>query len=871
MHDVTHRMMTLMLQLGVILFAARLGHLAFSRLRLPPVLGELCAGMLVGPYLLGQLPLPGYPGGLFGLAHPGGAQLLSVSPELYGISTLAAVTLLFMVGLETDLKLFLRYSLAGGVTGIGGVVTAFLVGAGLTSLLSPVLLGQSLDVFAPACLMVGVIFTATSVGISSRILAERRKLDTPEGVTILAAAVVDDVLGVVLLAIVLGVAALAPEQGGAFPWEAVSRIAMKTLLVWLMAMTLGLTAAHRIGAGLKWFRHRSVIAALALGLALIVAGLFEAAGLAMIVGAYVTGLSLSRTDLRHVILERLRELDVLLVPVFFAVMGMLVDVRQFASMQMAAFGLLFFVAAMLAKLLGCGLPALLVGFTLRGGARIGAGMVPRGEVTLLMAGAGVAAGLLTPRMLGVLVAMTLLSSLAAPALMLLAFRGRQVGLRKPPPDAQEQQLWFPFPSTAMIDVLTAKLVAVFEAEGFYVHQLNREAGLFQLRQDRVVIGFRKTDSGIVFDCLPRDIPFVRTAMVEVVAELEQTIKELRKPLNLQAFQSGAGAGVAGAQQATPAQVALRDALRPSLLCPRLEADTREGVIGELLDRICAAGYVQDRSLVLQSILSREESLSTGLENGIAIPHARTDAVKRLVCAIGLKPEGVDFSASDAFPARIIVLMLAPKRAGVPYLKFISMISQVLNDQGRASLLACDTAEDMYAVLTGMPRRTGSLLNAFLHRGPARGGDPLDDLRPEWVVLDLNASTRESAIEALLDQCSRNGVVKSVAPVRAAVLEREQIMSTAVGHGVALPHARTDQVSRLVCSIGVLREGVDFGAPDGERVRIVVLTLIPPGETLAYPRLIAGLTRALNAEGRQALLAAGSPEQVLSALRGVDGK
>src|SRR5690554_6345199 len=102
-----------------------------------------------------------------------------------------------MVGLETDLKLFLRYSLAGGLTGVGGVLVSCLAGAAAMSLAAPILLGHPLGLFSIQSLMVGVIFYATSVGISSRILAERKKLETPEGVTILAGAVVDDVLGVV--------------------------------------------------------------------------------------------------------------------------------------------------------------------------------------------------------------------------------------------------------------------------------------------------------------------------------------------------------------------------------------------------------------------------------------------------------------------------------------------------------------------------------------------------------------------------------------------------------------------------------------------------------------------------------------------------
>lgn len=857
--------MTLMLQLGVILFAARLGHMVFARFRLPGVLGELGAGMLIGPFLLGGLPLPGYPAGLFGAPPEAGALGVPVSPELYGISALAGVTLLFLAGLDTDARMLLRHSLASALAGLGGVVVSFFAGAGLTAALSERLFGETLGWFSPQCMIVGVIFTATSVGLASRVLSDRGRIDGPEGSSILAAAVIDDVLGMVLLAVVLGVATL---EGGTDMGDALGsagRFALRAVAVWLGATALGLAAARWIGAGLKRFRSRSVISVMALALALLVAGLFEAVGLAMIVGAYVAGLTLSRTDLRHVALERLHVLHTFLVPVFFAVMGMLVDVRLLYRVDQLGYGLLFFAAALLAKWLGCGLPPLLAGFTWQGGARIGAGMVPRGEVALLMAGAGMVAGLFEPAGLAVVVVMVVFTMLAAPPLMALTFRGDAPGLRRPSPAGDERELAFPFPSAAAVWMLTEKLVQAFEAEGFFVHQLDRDRSLYQVRKDRVVIGFRATPGAIVFSCPERDVSFVRTAMREVVADLEHTLGDLRKPLDLETLQrdlaSADGAGEPGAQ----ARMELSDYLAPALLCPRLKADTRNGAIAELLDRVCATGAVRDRREALRAVLGREESLSTGLQHGVAVPHARTDAVDRLVCAIGLKPGGVDFGAVDGQPSTIIVLTLAPGRAGVPYLQFMSLVGQVLNEAGRAALLACDTPNDMYGVLAGNP--TGSAAP----RRERRSGDESARWDPEHIVLDLDAPNRDAAIDALLGRFRKTGAIRDLAPVRRAVLDRERTMTTAVGQGLALPHARVGGVSRLVTALAVLRRGVDFDAPDGQPVDLVALTLVPPAAASGYTRFLATLLRSLDAAGREALRGAksrGDAIRVLEGLRGI---
>ncbi len=696
----THRMMVLVLQLGVVLFMARLGGLVFERFRLPTVLGELSAGLLISPHLLGGVPVPGFPGGVFFVPYDVGIADVPVSPELYGIGTLAAVVLLFMVGLETDFRLFLRYSMAGALVGVGGVTFSFLGGTLLTMVLAPPLVGHELHFTHPVCLMMGVIFTATSVGISSRTLAEQGKLDTPEGVTILSGAVIDDLLGVVLLAIVLGIIAASGHPGHGVQWPVVLRIALQAIAISLTATVVGLMAARWVGSLLKLFRRRAVIAVMALGLALIVSGLFERAGLAMVVGAYITGLSLSRTDLRNVIVERLHVLQVMLVPIFFVVMGMLVDVRQLLKPQVAVLGVVFFAGACLTKLLGCGLPPMLSGFTARGGFRIGAGMLPRGEIALLMAGAGLAAGVLTQEILGIIVAVTLLSAVAAPPLMILAFRGSEPGVRRPPPPSEDREIVFRFPTAAVVAMLVDKLVASFESEGFYVHPIDRDEGLYQLCKDEVLIGFRGSGNQIIFTCQQREIVFVHTAMIEVVAAVEETIRELRKPLDAREIQRSLDTAYTEEAAESSAPASLRGVVQVRTLRPRLRADTRDGIIEELLDVLCATGAVLDRDAALKAVLARERSLSTGQQYGIALPHARTDAVSQLVCAVGLKPEGVDFRSVDGEPARIIVLTLSPLGANAPYLQFISTMSKILGHQGRAALLACDTAETMYAVLTG---------------------------------------------------------------------------------------------------------------------------------------------------------------------------
>jgi Kef-type K+ transport system membrane component KefB len=289
----------LVFQLSIILFAAWLGGLLFIKWRLPAVLGEIIAGVIIGPYLFGKIPFLGFEHGLFPLhgAFP-------VSVELYSFATIASIILLFLVGLETDIDAFIQFSLAGSLVGIFGVVVSFLVGNFAAIVLSKIFLGIEYGFLDPIPLFLGVISVATSVGISARILSEKRKMNSPEGVTILASAVIDDVLGIIILTIVLGMA-----KSGSVEWEAISLITLKAVGIWLIFTFLGLRYAYLLSKWLKAIKNREMITVVSLALTLLLAGIFERSGLAMIIGAYIMGLTLSKTDISFMIQEKLEMLQ----------------------------------------------------------------------------------------------------------------------------------------------------------------------------------------------------------------------------------------------------------------------------------------------------------------------------------------------------------------------------------------------------------------------------------------------------------------------------------------------------------------------------------------------------------------------------------
>jgi Kef-type K+ transport system membrane component KefB len=274
-----------------------------------------------------------------------------------------------------------------------------------------------------SALFMGAIMVATSVGITARVLSDIHKLDTPEGVTILGAAVVDDVIGILVLAVVIGLA-----RTGEFNWGTAGWTFGKAVGFYLTFMIVGLAIAKYIAMGLDWFKSRGATVALAVALAFLAAAVAEMFGLAMIIGAYAMGLVLSDTKLAHYLEEQTTAIYHVFVPVFFVVLGMLVD---FSAMRGAMiFGLTISLLAIISKVAGCGAPALGVGFNARGSWRIGIGMLPRGEVALIVAGVGIAEGIIDSTIFGVSILMTMITTLLAPIFLVPAFQKGGSGLRK---------------------------------------------------------------------------------------------------------------------------------------------------------------------------------------------------------------------------------------------------------------------------------------------------------------------------------------------------------------------------------------------------------------------------------------------------------
>ena len=720
-------MMFLVLQIGVIIFAAKLGGMVASFFKLPSILGELAAGIVIGPWALGGI---GFGDGIFsgGLFHGAslralhaetGVMYAATTPELYGFATLASIILLFLSGLETNLRLFLKYSFVGLMVGIGGVIGSFILGNLCAVTLLPVFfekfrylsempLSQAMVDAAP--MYMGIMSTATSVGITARILSERKKMDSEEGVSIMAGAVIDDVLGLIVLAIGNGIIAAtmaAKSAGGAVSggvnWGAIGMVAVKAFGVWLGATLIGVVIAKKMSWLLKLFKSDHAIATLAFGLAMILAGFFECMGLAMIIGAYVMGLALSRTDLKHMIQETLAPVYTFLVPIFFCVMGMMVDCTALMSKPVLIFGAIYTVLAVIAKVAGCALPSLFCGFNLVGSLRIGAGMIPRGEVALIIAGLGLSNGYLSQEVFGIGIMMTLITTVVAPPMLVGLFNIKRDGIRGQRKANTEGSRPFSFQlsSVSVAQLMVERLVKAFQREGFFTHLLNAEDNIWAIQMDDFEISMCRDGDTIRFECSPEEESLVMTAWMEVVGEIRDIARSIAKPVRQDDLETlmkdetelkkSIGGGVSRYVQRF-------------VMLPGFKATSKNEAIEKMIHAMSDAypQRVTDIDSVKKAVFAREASMPTGLDCGIAVPHGRTDAVTGIIGAVAVIDNSdnengtiADYETIDHSAIQIIVLTVAPETAQAPYLQLMAFISRALRfNNGYEKLMSCKSEDEM---------------------------------------------------------------------------------------------------------------------------------------------------------------------------------
>lgn len=373
---------TLLILIACLLIAAKVAGWLCHSLRIPGVIGQLLVGVIAGPSLLGWVHL---------------------DPVLNSFATIGVILLMFMAGLETDMR---QMRQVGGVAFISasmGVILPFMAGTAFALALGYVL---------PVSLFLGTLLTATSVSISAQTLKDLGKLTTKAGTTILGAAVIDDVLGLILLSLILAFTL------GQNPVWAVLKMVMYFPLVYLLGHYGFPTLA-------RWLPRILALEArigLVLALILLYAWSAEALGnVAAITGAYIAGILISRTEMREWVHDGISKMGyALFVPLFFVCIGIEANFQSVGHVPL--FLLVGFIGiAIVTKVVGCGGAALVCHFNTQEALAVGVGMISRGEVALITASIGLQAGLITSSLFSIVILISLITTLITPLLLKLVY------------------------------------------------------------------------------------------------------------------------------------------------------------------------------------------------------------------------------------------------------------------------------------------------------------------------------------------------------------------------------------------------------------------------------------------------------------------
>ena len=348
----------------------------FEWLRQPGVLGELLAGVLLGPSLL---------------------NLVHTNEFTLGMAEIGAVFLLFTVGLETKPRDLLEVGWTAVAVGVLGVAVPFVLGllymefAGHTTVES---------------IFVGAAMVATSVGITARVLGDLGALSTRAARVILAAAVLDDILGLLVLAVVRSLST------GQIHYAQLLTVAAEAVVFSLLMIFFGSRVIGRFQPHVEKLRARNsaFILSIVLCLGLSVASVHI--GMAAIVGAFLSGLALADHSERWKLHENAHPLGEFLAPFFFVILGVQVNVRTFANPSLIGMASIVCVLAIVGKLFGCGLGSLRLGF--KDALRVGVGMIPRGEVGLIVAGVGLTLHTISDAVYSIVLVMSIVTTLVAP-------------------------------------------------------------------------------------------------------------------------------------------------------------------------------------------------------------------------------------------------------------------------------------------------------------------------------------------------------------------------------------------------------------------------------------------------------------------------
>jgi len=385
------------ISLGILLFAAKLMAELFHRIKLPIVLGELLAGIIVGPFALG------------GLYLVDGEPLVNLNETVRHVGEIAAIVILFIAGLHMTPREFLRGGVAAFTVGSLGVIVPFFVGYYVFT---------AFGVEALQATLIATALTATSIAITIQVLTELGRMHAPEARLILGAAIVDDILAIAVLSVVTTMV----QTGNLTPNIIdITFLILKILGIFAALLVATIFIIPRVLHVERLWKSKGSVEGITTASFFAAAGIAAAVGLSPIVGAFAVGMAVASTRVIKQMEGYVSKLEIIFAPLFFAIIGAQVDLRGINVSVLYLAGIIVAVA-IVTKLAGCGLPAIIFLKNKGKAMKVGIGMISRGEVGLIVAGVGVSSGVLTSDIYTTVIIMVALTTIITPIWLKVAYR-----------------------------------------------------------------------------------------------------------------------------------------------------------------------------------------------------------------------------------------------------------------------------------------------------------------------------------------------------------------------------------------------------------------------------------------------------------------
>jgi fructose-specific phosphotransferase system IIA component len=325
-------------------------------------------------------------------------------------------------------------------------------------------------------------------------------------------------------------------------------------------------------------------------------------------------------------------------------------------------------------------------------------MVPRGEVSFIIAGIGLSLGKLSPSMFGAGVMMVLACAIVSPPMVSMLFSSPKKGVRKDLAVRQTASTPIAVPTHELTGLLELRLVQAFRAEGFFIHAISLDSHntVYHLRKNAIHITLHTGYTGLEFESDQKDVILVKAVTHETLLHINNAVagvKDLIKPENILE-------DITDSKPRTDSK--FKDALSPFCIIPSLKAGSKQEVVEKLVGMLHEHGLInKEHDDAVNAVMEREASMSTGMQHGIAMPHARTDAVDKITLAVGLSRAGINFDSLDGEPSKIFVLILSPESTESPHIQVLANISALLNsEEMRNKLLECKSQDEIHKFFMG---------------------------------------------------------------------------------------------------------------------------------------------------------------------------